>query len=177
MSSGSDSTLARVTAADYLDELDHADTARIRAMRDECRAEERRLSYTRRMIQGHLDLADDELARRGGAPSETLVTRVARTLTGTVSGAPSLRAVGLYQPRVAADHLDALDDVGTAQLPDLDDAALAAHTELLRRRERVLSDRRAVLLGHLDRLQAALVQRYRDGRAAIDEVPLLMDSP
>lgn len=177
MSSSTEPTLARVTAADYLDDLDRADTARIRAMRDECRSEERRLSYQRRMLQGHLDLAEDELARRGGAPSGTLVTRVTRTLTGTNSGAPSLRAVGLYRPREASDHLDALDDVGTAQLPDLDDATLAAHTELLRRRERALSDRRAVLLGHLDRLQAALVQRYRDGRAAIDEVPLLVDSP
>jgi hypothetical protein len=40
----------------------------------------------------------------------------------------------------------------------------------------VLSDQRAVLLGHLDRLQAALVARYRDGRAGIHDAALMVDS-
>ncbi|CAN5848653.1 aerial mycelium formation protein [soil metagenome] len=171
--SGDEGVLTRLTAAGYLDELEHADTARIRALRDECRAEERRLSYVRRMIQGHLDLAADERARRTGEPPEALVARVERTLTGVAWPAASLRAVGLYEPDAAADELD---DVATARLPDLDDTALAGHTAELRRRERVLSDRRAVLLGNLDRLQAALVERYRDGRAGIHEVALLVDS-
>lgn len=166
--------LARITAAGYLDGLDGADTGRIRAMRDECRAEERQLSYVRRMVQGHLDLALDELDRRGTARSEALVARVSRTMAGAARGAVSLRAVGLYEPGDAGDELD---DVVTARLPDLDDDALAEHAERLRRRERTLSERRALLLGRLDHLQAALVQRYRDGRAAIDEVPLVADGP
>ncbi len=170
----SDRRLARITAAEYLNDIAGADTVRIREMRDECRAEERRLSYVRRMVQGHLDLAAAELARRDGTQSEELVARVSRTMTGAASGAVSLRAVALYEPPDAGDELD---DVGTARLPDLEDGALAAHAERLRRRERTLSDRRAVLLGHLDRLQAALVERYRDGRAGIDEVALTSDGP
>lgn len=169
----SERRLARTTASDYLDDLDRADTADIRVLRDECRAEERRLSYVRRMVQGHLDLADAELARRRDAGAEALVARVARTLAGPPSDARSLRAVGLYEP---AGSTDDLDDLATARLPDLDDDALVAHVDRLRRRERALSDRRAVLLGHLDRLQAALVDRYRDGRAAIDEVAFTLDS-
>lgn len=61
------------------------------------------------------------------------------------------------------------DDPATARLPDPDDEALLVHVDRLRRRERMPSARRTMLLGHLDRLQAALVGRNRDGRAAIDE--------
>lgn len=164
-----DGTLARLTAPGYLDGLDDADTARIRALRDECRAEERRLSYVRRMVQGHLDLATGELDRRRDQRGDTLVTRVARALTGAAGASRSLRAVGLYAPE---DDGGDLDGIASSRLPDLDDDELAAHIERLGRRERVLSDRRAVLLSHLDRLQAALVERYRDGRAAVDEVTL-----
>lgn len=164
-----DRTLERLTAPDYLDGLDGADTAHIRALRDECRAEERRLSYVRRMVQGHLDLATGELDRRGGGHGDALVARVARALTGAAGASRSLRAVGLYAPD---DDGGDLDGIGSARLPDLDDDELVAHIDRLRRRERVLSDRRALLLGHLDRLQATLVERYRDGLAAVDDVAL-----
>lgn len=164
----------RTTAADDLPHLGRMDTARVRTLRDECRVEERRLSYVRRMVQGHLDLADAELARRRESGSEALVTRVARTLTGPAAPAVSLRAVALYEP-VDVDGRDVVDDVVSTRLPDLDDAALVAHIEELRRRERALSDRRAVLLAHLDRLQAALVERYRDGRAVVDDLATTLD--
>lgn len=163
---------SRATAPDYLEELDRADTARIRMLRDECRAQERRLSYIRRLVQGHLDLALAELSRRDDDEHEALVARVTDALTGPAGTARSTRAVGLYDPSTHADDLDA---PGTAELPDLDVAALTAHIERLRGRERALSDQRAVLLGHLDRLQATLVERYRDGRAGIDEVVLALE--
>ena len=160
--------LRRVTAPDYLAALADADAARIRTMRDECRAEERRLSYVRRVLQGHLDLARAEVARRRGEPPAPLVTRVAHALMGPAGGPRSARAVGLYEPSEGTD--DIAIDVDTAQLPDLDDAALAALVERLYQRERALSDQRGVLLAHLDRLQETLATRYRDGDAAIDEV-------
>lgn len=165
----SERSLARLTAPEYLDDLGRADTQRLRAMRDECRAAERRLSYVRRMIQGHLDLAAGELQRRSVDGAEALVARVARALSGPAAAGRSVRAVGLYDP---ADAGSDLDDVASDQLPDLDEAGLLAHVDRLRRRERELSDSRAILLDHLDRLQAALVERYRDGRALIDDVPL-----
>lgn len=164
-----DPALDRLTAPDYLDGLEDADTAQVRQLRDECRAEERRLSYVRRMVQGHLDLATGERDRRRGAVGDALVARVARALTGAAGASRSLRAVGLHAPE---DDGGDLDGVGSARLPDLDDAELDAHIEVLRRRERALSDRRALLLGHLDRLQATLVERYRDGSAAVDDVTL-----
>jgi hypothetical protein len=165
---GLESRLRRVTAPDYLAALGDADAARIRAMRDECRAEERRLSYVRRVLQGHLDLARAEVARRRGEPPAPLVTRVAHALMGPAGGPRSARAVGLYEPSEGTD--DIAIDVETARLPDLEDAALAALVERLYQRERALSDQRGVLLAHLDRLQEALAARYRDGDVAIDEV-------
>jgi hypothetical protein len=172
---GRRSRLQRVTAPDYLAALAGADAARIRAMRDECRAEERRLSYVRRVLQGHLDLALAEVARRGGEQTAPLVTRVAHALTGPAGDPRSARAVGLYEPSEGAD--DIALDVETARLPDLDDATLAALVERLHQRERALSDQRGILLAHLDRLQEALVARYRDGDAAIDDVASVLHSP
>jgi hypothetical protein len=163
-----DERLQRVTAPGYLDDLHAADAARIRAMRDECRAEERRLSYVRRVVQGHLDLALAEIDLRARAERSSLVTQVTTVLTGAEGGGRSARAVGLYEPSGPDD--DEAVDLETARLPDLDDAALGALVERLRQRERALSDRRGVLLAHLDRLQDALVARYRDGHAVIDEV-------
>jgi len=159
--------LQRITAPDYLPDLRTAGAAQIRALRDECRTQERRLSYVRRVLQGHLDLALAEAARRGGDEQAPLVTRVSHALTGPSGAARSARAVGLYEPD---DAVDAAGDADTARLPDVDDAALAALIARLRRRERALSDQRRVLLANLDRLQDELVARYQDGRAAIDEV-------
>jgi hypothetical protein len=53
--------LQRITAPDY---LAGATAAQIRRMRDECRAEERRLSHIRRALHGHLDRLQDELVAR-----------------------------------------------------------------------------------------------------------------
>jgi hypothetical protein len=97
-----------------------------------------------------------------------LVARVAHALTGPSSDPRSARAVGLYKPADGVD--DIAIDVDTARLPDVDDAALEALVERLHQRERALSDQRGVLLAHLDRLQDALVARYRDGAAAIDDI-------
>ena len=163
-------SLQRTTAPDYLPDLRTAGAARIRALRDECRTQERRLSYVRRVLQGHLDLALAEAARRSGEEQVPLVTRVSHALTGPAGAARSARAVGLYEPDAAADAADAAGEADTARLPDVDDAALAALIARLRRRERALSDQRKVLLANLDRLQDELVARYQDGRAAIDEV-------
>ena len=169
--------LQRVTAPDYLRELDAADASRIRSMRDECRAEERRLSYVRRVLQGHLDLALAEVTRRHGDEQRPFVTRLTRALAGppeSVGGGRPARAVGLYEPSEGAD---VVIDVETSRLPDLDDASLETLVERLRQRERALSDRRSILLAHLDRLQDALVVRYRDGHAAIDEAASTLGQP
>jgi hypothetical protein len=169
-----DERLRRITAPGYLRDLDDADAARIRAMRDECRQEERRLSYVRRLVQGHLDLALAERTRRGAAEQPPLVIRVTHALTGP-GGGRSARAVGLYEPSEASG--DDVVDLETTRLPDLDDASLRALVERLRQRERALSDQRGILLANLDRLQDALVARYRDGHAAIDEVASALGPP
>ena len=111
-----DERLQRVTAPGYLADLHAADAARIRAMRDECRAEERRLSYVRRVVQGHLDLALAEIdRRRAGEEPSSLVTRVTTVLTGAEGGGRSARAVGLYQP--SGPDEDEAVDLETARLP------------------------------------------------------------
>ncbi len=61
----------RVTAPDYLDGLaDRTAAAEIRAMRDDCRSEETRLSYARRVLQGQLDIARVGALPTGGAEAD-----------------------------------------------------------------------------------------------------------
>jgi hypothetical protein len=76
--------------------------------------------------------------------------------------------------RTTAPHH--LHEAAAAPIVDpLDDAAPATHVGGLRRREWAPSDRRTVQLGHLDRLRAALVERYRVGCAGNGEVAFTLD--
>lgn len=159
----------RGSTPDVPDDLTGVDAAQVRAWRDALRTAERRLSYQRRVLQGHLDLALAEAARRRGDHDAPLVARVADALTGP-HAAGSARAVGLYAPVPAGDDVDA----ATSELPDLDAAALTALVARLRARERTLSDERASLLRDLDRLQDELVARYRDRRMTIDDAAAML---
>lgn len=166
--------LDRVTAPGYLDDLDTVDTTTVRAMRDDCRAEERQLSFERRVVQGRLDLASADAVRRASDAADPLLDRVTRALTGHLAAAGVARAVGVHTPEVDADAVFGALDSGAVL--DLDDDALDELIADLAARERALSQRRAVLLHHLDRLQATLVARYRDSGVALDALTLTSDA-
>jgi hypothetical protein len=59
-----DRTQARLTAPDQRNGLDGAGTVLFRALRNEGRAEERRLDHVRRIVEGHLDRVQVALAER-----------------------------------------------------------------------------------------------------------------
>lgn len=167
----------RVTDPDLLAGLDQRPASEVRVLRDECREEESRLSYARRVVQGQIDIARAEVSRRGAPTSEDLVQSLARILADSPSGARrEPRAMSLYDPteergRRSEDFLLA-SGAGSSlgRLPELDEAELIELVEELTVREREISAQRRVVLDHLDRLQEELIDRYRDGRAAVDEV-------
>ncbi|HWB70706.1 MAG TPA: hypothetical protein VG452_00685 [Egibacteraceae bacterium] len=166
----------RIIAADYLDGLGQRSAAELRAMRDECRQEESRLSYNRRLLHGTLDIVRAELARRAGAEQAPggLLEQLTSILADEPPAAPrAVRDAPLYDPERADGRRreDAhLADALLVRLPDLDDAEVAALAERLSGEERTISGERRTVLAHLDRLQEELMARYRDGSATVDEV-------
>ncbi len=120
----------RVTAPDFLTDLESRPTAELRAMRDDCREEEPRLSYARRLLQGRLDIARAETERRASGTSEPLdLVRLLPSILADDSphGERPARNVDLYTPEGPLGHrpLDhVLEDPVMARLPDLSDEEL-----------------------------------------------------
>jgi hypothetical protein len=170
----------RVMAEDYLGDLPAKPIEEIRAMRDECRAIEDKVSYLRRLIQGRLDIVAADLRRRaeGGSPVDlgTLIEQLPDILSDKVSaGGPGRLPSGVLPPddetltvdldRVAGPdvlgHLDELSDEGVAEL--------AGKIGDLERR---VSSTRKALFGRIDALNGELARRYGTGEA---DVAALLD--
>lgn len=144
-------------------------TEQVRELRDACRGVEPRISYRRRILQGRIDIALAERDRRD--TGEDLVTWLSRVLADRPSGAPrSDRALSVMDFTEEGDDPEEADVPGMLELPDLDEDALAELIASLKTRERQLSERRRGLLDNLDRLQAELVDRYRQGTADVAQI-------
>ena len=168
----------RVTADDYLNDVASVDVAGIRAMRDDCREEETRLSFARRVIHGQLDIVRAEQARRSGGGDEGLVG----TLTEILSDDPApgsrdvlqARSVSIYAPDESGygqrSHDTLVDDSVVSRVPDLSDEELVELKARLEEKESHISSLRRTVLSHLDALQDELIGRYRDGNVNVDDV-------
>ena len=166
----------RVTSDDYLAELSSADVATIRSMRDDCREEEARLSFARRVVHGQLDIVHAEQRRRSGDEDEGLVTSLTDVLSDEHGAGRSreLRSTPLYIPQEGGygqrAHDTLIDDSELGRVPDLDDEQLISLLERLQSKEAHISALRRTVLSHLDALQDELIVRYRDGNVDVDEV-------
>jgi len=124
--------------------------AQLRAERDDLREEEARLSFTRRLLQGQLDIL-----RAHGLDDDALAERLADVLADAPGGGGPARAMDLAPP-------DGVDVPGMPDLEELDAEATLALAQALTDREAEVSARRRTLLDRLDALQGELVRRYRD---------------
>ena len=155
--------------------IEHAETARVRDLRNDCREEEARLSYVRRLLQARIDIVRAEVDRRAGRGEATsgLIDELPRILADQPSPrrearAMSVRDVDAGGGQRAEDQL--LQDSTMSRLPELSEEDLRELAERLTETEQEVSRQRRVVLDHLDALQEALVARYRDGRATVDDV-------
>ncbi|MBA2529991.1 MAG: aerial mycelium formation protein [Euzebyales bacterium] len=166
----------RITAEDYLEGLTELGVAEVRALRDECREEEARLSFARRLAQGQLDIVRAERQRRHGHGEEGLVGALTRILADEPGPRP--RGDAHTTPVYAPDqdgygnraHDTSVEDPALSRVPDLDDAELEALEQRLADSEAELSELRRKVLDRFDALQDERIRRYRGGEVDIDEV-------
>ena len=168
----------RVLDRSFVANLPAVPLAELRERRTEASAEERDLSYLRRVLHGRLDIIAAETARRANGDESPLVTR----LTEILADAPSHRVAsarhlplgngdamaGEYRLAQEARLLDlAVPDLGTCSEQTLRDAAAT-----LSRYEREVSELRRGVQIVVDECAADLARRYREGEAAIDDLLL-----
>jgi hypothetical protein len=168
----------RILDPAFLDGLEARDAAELRAMRNDCQAEEARLSYQRRLLQGKLDIVRAEAARRGAGDGLGLIDVLPRILADEPTDHPrEARAGGMYRP---SEDRRGDDDVLAGELsriPDLDDEGLVTLVTELVQAERNSSELRAEVLRRLDTLQAELIARYRLGGVSLDDILTQPESP
>ncbi|MCB1272499.1 MAG: hypothetical protein M9942_07290 [Microthrixaceae bacterium] len=157
------------------DDLAALDMAALRGWRERLQSVEYGYSYARRVVQGRLDTLMGELERRrSGAADADLVESMPSTLGTHISGPGLPRPTRDLEPPEWADELvGELDDImGPADLArlhevDLEDLADAAErTSAL---EQELSTARSAMHKRIDRVQAELISRYRNG-AGVDDL-------
>lgn len=147
----------------------------LRQQRNELQAQEDAVSFARRMAQGRLDIANDEVRRRAdNTPISQSVTTNLAGIFGQEHGGGSARPP--RETNVSPDHvlvreLERLcEDIGFASLRTLDDESLNQMVESLQAFESQRSAERRQLFDKIDELTVELVRRYKDGGADIDSI-------
>ncbi len=163
-----DVVLDQVLAEGFLAGIEDWTAAELRTKRDLAEQAEGRVSYSRRILQGRIDLlrgeaenrdgGDDLLGRlsamladRGGGPRDPVTVRIPRTIAPPEAG-------------------DTDADAEVLHLGDLDDDALRDLATRYADLERQLSGLRRQLFDVIDRLQAELAERYRSGATSVTEL-------
>ncbi len=162
----------RVLAEDYLQGLHTAPLGDVRSLRDEAEQEEVDLSYTRRLIQGRMDIVRAELNHREGNSAGSVVDNLAQVLADE----PRTAARGLgrhttIEPSRVDNHRRYVESL-VADV-DLSDTGSRSSDELhhamrvLAEEEQKLSAKRRQVQQVMDACQAEITRRYRDGEADV----------
>lgn len=171
--------LDRVTADDFLSDIAAASAADLRVMRDECREEEERLSYLRRVLLGQLDLLEAELRARGDGATETVakIDGIAK-LFGDAEQAdhPAPMSMAHREMYMATGPTGrrrgdtVLEETPLGNLAEMDIESIDALVNRVSSEAEWVTQTRRIVLDHLDRLQAELVDRYRNGSTSVADI-------
>ncbi len=176
----------RVLDEGYLDGLRELPLSEVRELRAEAEQEEVDLSYTRRMIQGRMDILRAELNRRDGVSTGTLVEGLAAILADEPrSPARGLGRHTTVEPSRVDSHrryveaLVADVDLSDVSARSADELAHAMRT--LSDEEQSLSSKRRAVQEVMDACGAEITRRYKDGEADVNtllgEQPVEPPSP
>lgn len=152
--------------------LDALDLDELRSRREMCAALDIELSYYRRMLHGKMDLLAFEMRRRAGDEAMTLMEALPQILAEGAynkTDGPSQRAVPVEVPDIPEPGRRLVDralrDDYLLRLPSLSDDDLRDTQTFLSEVEVDVSQQRTHVHTALDRIQAELALRYRDGAA------------
>jgi len=149
----------------------------LRAKRAALQSEEDAVSFVRRLAQGRLDIARDEVRRRSaGAPIDVDITdgitRVFSAERGTGSNRPPRDTEVVVDHPLLVELEQLCDTVGFGGLRELDDDELTKCTNRLSEFESRVSSRRKDLFAEIDVFSGELVRRYR---ASASDINSLLD--
>jgi hypothetical protein len=162
----------------FLDGVEDLSMPDVRALRHQAEQAEVNLSYTRRLLQGRLDIVRRELQRRAEHDGRSLVDLLPEILSekgrGPAHGLGRHQTVQPSAPEQLEHWVTGLtpaDDLSDVQA--LPDDQLERAARALGEGERSLSERRRGVQQVMDALAGELGRRYRDGLA--DVAQLLAD--
>jgi hypothetical protein len=165
----------RVLSPDYTSDIEHRELGEVRGLRDEAAQEETDLSYLRRMLHARIDIVRAEQRRRseGGSASvvEQLVNILSDNAVGPATGSGRYQTTEPSRAEAHRRHVEALvSDVDLSDVMSLSatklDTALRAYTD----EEDSVSQRRREVQAVVDRLNAEIARRYREGAASVDDL-------
>jgi hypothetical protein len=162
----------------FLDGVQDLSMADVRALRHRAEQEEVNLSYTRRLLQGRLDILRRELQRRAEHDGRSLVDLLPEILSekgrGPAHGLGRHQTVQPASPERFETWVNGLTPgVDLSDVPSLPDDRLEQAARALGEGERNLSERRRGVQQVMDAVAGELARRYRDGLA--DVAQLLAD--
>ena len=150
----------------------------VRRLRREAEQQEVNLSYTRRLLQGRLDIVRRELQRRAEHDGRSLVDLLPEILAekgrGPAHGLGRHQTVQPTSPEQFETWVNGLaPGVDLSDVPALPDDQLERAARALGQGERELSERRRGVQQVMDAVAGELARRYREGLA--DVAQLLAD--
>lgn len=173
----------RLLRDDYLADLGQRPVTELRSMRRECEGAESAVSFARRVLQGRLDIVDDELQRRrdgiAGSADELhrLVEELPRILADDgharpAGTGPASRPVDLTPDVTAPELLDAIEAAAgigiMTSLSELSETEVDEVAARLRELERTFSATRRDLHQRIDAVKGELSSRYERGEVSVD---------
>jgi hypothetical protein len=165
----------RVLSPEYTSGIEHRELDDVRQLRDEAAQEETDLSYLRRMLHARIDIVRAERRRRceDGSASvvEQLVNILSDNAVGPASGSGRYQTTEPSRAEAHRRHVEALvSDVDLSDVMSLSDTklddALGAYTA----EEDSVSERRRQVQAVVDRFNAEIARRYREGAASVDDL-------
>lgn len=159
----------------FLDGVERRTMGEVRGLRRQAEQSEVDLSYTRRLLQGRLDIVRRELQRRAEHDGRSLVDLLPEILSEKGRGpAHGLGRHQTVQPSSPADHEHWVNSlapgVDLSDVGDLPDDQLETAARALAAGERGLSERRRGVQRVMDGLAGELGRRYRDGEADVAQL-------
>ncbi len=156
----------RVLSPEFVAGLTELSMQEVRERRQDAMQEEADLSYVRRMLQGRIDILDQELSDGAVVSDEELVARLTRAMVSHGSVQPTSSRHLTMEPSRLAERRRYVErliaDIGlsdpSTMTPDEVRRAVVRLTEQEREVSEVRSDVHAVI----DALTAELASRYRD---------------